>query len=236
MWLHRRGAPRVHGALGDARRAGQAPVCSRVRWAPPALRQGPVARVQTGEAAPGIAQLTQSVVDAEAKLSAMFEPGKPMPRAGVVAELRQEIVVMKERLAAAMGGAGGGAGSASGSGIDKDMEAHARQAFLEVERVIGEQTSRNRPDDGAAIAVLEAENERLRAEATALLLHQQQLEELTGRLRQERQERRRKGEFNASAATEAAAEMVAASMMEDVQQAARRRDGSSLGIGTSSRF
>lgn len=55
-----------------------------------------------------------------------------MLQAGVVAELRQEIVAMKERLAAAMGGGAGAAGSMSVSGIDKDMEAHARQAFLEV--------------------------------------------------------------------------------------------------------
>ena len=74
-----------------------------------------------------------------------------------------------------------------------------------------------------------------RQQATALLMHQQQLEELVGRLQHEQSERLQKGAFNAAQATEAAAQMVAASMLEDVAQAVRGGNGSSLGVGMGSR-
>ncbi|KXZ44313.1 hypothetical protein GPECTOR_69g406 [Gonium pectorale] len=61
---------------------------------------------------------------------------------------------------------------------DEELAEKARQAFLEVERLLGQKSGSKGRVDGAAIAVLEAENERLRLEATTLLMRQQQLEEL----------------------------------------------------------
>ncbi|PNW86580.1 hypothetical protein CHLRE_02g092451v5 [Chlamydomonas reinhardtii] len=103
-----------------------------------------------------------------------------MPRAGIVAAARQEVSDMKAQLAALMGGAAAAsAGVSDGALTDDELAEKARQAFLEVERMLGQKTgTSSRRDDATAIAVLEAENERLRVEATALLVRQQQLEEL----------------------------------------------------------
>ncbi|KAG2428589.1 hypothetical protein HYH02_014291 [Chlamydomonas schloesseri] len=103
-----------------------------------------------------------------------------MPRAGVVAAARQEVSDMKAQLAALVGGAAGAVTLTSDAALsDDELAEKARQAFLEVERMLGQKTGKsNGRDDATAIAVLEAENERLRVEATALLMRQQQLEEL----------------------------------------------------------
>lgn len=218
-------------------RSRTSPPCSMVRHggALPQRAAVIVTRAVPGSGSPQseeLSRLTQSIVEAEARLEGVFEPGKPMPRASVVTGMRQEVADLKEKLAILMGGVPAGTISA----VDKDMEAQARQAFLEVERVVEERSGRNaKRDDGAAIAVLEAENERLRQQATALLMHQQQLEDLVGRLQHERSERLQKGAFNAAQATEAAAQMVAASMLEDVAQAVRGGNGTSLGVGMGSR-
>ncbi|KAG2435082.1 hypothetical protein HXX76_007169 [Chlamydomonas incerta] len=86
---------------------------------------------------------------------------------------------MKAQLGVLMG-RGSAASAASDAALsDDELAEKARQAFLEVERMLGQKTgASNRRDDATAIAVLEAENERLRVEATALLVRQQQLEEL----------------------------------------------------------
>ncbi|GFR40147.1 hypothetical protein Agub_g703, partial [Astrephomene gubernaculifera] len=126
------------------------------------------------------AKLTQSIVEAESRLAVLFEPGKPMPRAGVVAAMRQEVSELKAQLAALVsGGAGAEAVMDSALATDDELAERARQAFLEVERLLGQKngSARSRQDE-AAIALLEAENERLRIEAMALLLREQQLEEL----------------------------------------------------------
>ncbi|KAG2500963.1 hypothetical protein HYH03_000785 [Edaphochlamys debaryana] len=128
-----------------------------------------------------VPQLTSAIVEAEAKLAALFEPGKPMPRAGVVASLRQEVSEMKGALARLMGQSGPTASLDSGNASDEELAERARQAFLEVERLVGNKGGGR--DDSGAIATLEAENERLRLEATALLMRQQQLEDLRDKLR-----------------------------------------------------
>ncbi|EFJ52462.1 hypothetical protein VOLCADRAFT_115948 [Volvox carteri f. nagariensis] len=116
---------------------------------------------------------------AEAKLASLFEPGKPMPRAAVVGAMRQEVSELKAKLAAMMSGSSADAVLGARSETDDELADRARQAFLEVERLLGHKSGGTHAmDDAGAIAVLEAENERLRLEATALLLRQQQLEEL----------------------------------------------------------
>ncbi|GLI64119.1 hypothetical protein VaNZ11_007294 [Volvox africanus] len=129
-----------------------------------------------------ITKLTDEILQAEARLAALFEPGRPMPRAGMVAAMRQEVSELKANLAAIMSSNSPEYMMDAQPENDDELAERARQAFLEVERLVG-QTSGGAftKDDGARIAVLEAENERLRLEATTLLLRQQQLEELVER-------------------------------------------------------
>ncbi|GLC34579.1 hypothetical protein PLESTB_001246100 [Pleodorina starrii] len=166
---------------------------TRVRFSPPGLLgrrvQCRASSVQahaagggvrpTDEQSAEVAKLTEGILEAEKKLAALFEPGKPMPRAGVVASMRQEVSVKKARLAAIMSGSAPADMANEAPATDDELAERARQAFLEVERLTGQRSgSADLRDDGTAIALLEAENERLRAEATALLQRQQQLEEL----------------------------------------------------------
>ncbi|GIL72096.1 hypothetical protein Vretimale_508 [Volvox reticuliferus] len=129
-----------------------------------------------------ITKLTDDIRQAEARLAALFEPGRPMPRAGMVAAMRQEVSELKANLAAIMSGSSSEVMVDAQPESDDELAERARQAFLEIERLVGPKSGGlYAQDDAAGIAVLEAENERLRLEATALLLRQQQLEELVER-------------------------------------------------------
>ncbi|PNH01768.1 hypothetical protein TSOC_012305 [Tetrabaena socialis] len=155
--------------------AGLAPRLLSGRSAPPCSRTR--ARAETHQASE-IARLTDDIVAAEGRLAAVFDR-RPMPRASEVAAMRQEVSEMKAQLALVMGAAGPGAALDGPAPSDVELADRARQAFLEVERLLGQRSGgANSRDDEAAIAVLEAENERLRTEATALLMRQQQLEDL----------------------------------------------------------
>lgn len=133
-----------------------------------------------------ISALAEKVLAAEVELTNLFQPGKPQPKAGMVARKRQEIADMKQQLVVALEGGSSGEGSSG-----KASEEERMALLLEVERSVQLQhraasTSFSESVVGGArssersfeLFLLEAENQQLRERAENLLHRQQVLEDL----------------------------------------------------------
>ncbi|GAX77332.1 hypothetical protein CEUSTIGMA_g4778.t1 [Chlamydomonas eustigma] len=133
---------------------------------------------------PIISELADRILEAEAELKSLFEPGKAMPSAGSVAKKRQAIMDMKSLLATRLNGQ---ELTVNAEASDNEAE-RARRLFLEtqVERSLqrqqrsksGEDVSKSANNSNFELTLLEVENERLRDKAERLLLRQQMLEDI----------------------------------------------------------
>lgn len=150
--------------------------------------------VAVAAAASSAADLRQLLAQKERELAAMFESGRPMPQASVVAALRAEIAALDDQLngrpvnpyvpSAPVSGGGGYSGGPRGppsgpppGAVRSRTEQLADKAYELVEQQMRGNQGMGQQDD-ADIARLEHENTQLRAEAYALLQRQQQLESM----------------------------------------------------------
>eukprot|EP00775_Hariotina_reticulata_P013336 gene13336-13465_t len=138
------------------------------------------------------------LVQKEAQLQALFESGQPMPKAAVVAQLRQEIAALDAQLRGQPVSSymsmdlGRPAGAATPVQPAPGMHTHIRarsrtEELADKAYELVEQQLRSNQGMGAAddilIAQLEAENTQLRVQAYELLQRQQHLESLLAEIR-----------------------------------------------------
>ncbi|KAI8472622.1 MAG: hypothetical protein J3K34DRAFT_519653 [Monoraphidium minutum] len=159
--------------------ATRAPARAPAPLAPRPRPRGPAA---PRAVSPAVAAIEQQIAQKEAQLAAMFDR-RPPPKAAEVAEIRKEINALQASLpgqgqaapaaAAAAPGAPAGAGAPRSKKVDAEL---AARVMAELEAAM------SGPGVGAAedreVALLEAANTALRANAHALLAHQARLEEM----------------------------------------------------------
>lgn len=116
------------------------------------------------------AEVAKQLLAAEQELQSMFESGKPMPKAAVVAAKRAEVEKLRATLEGRM------SELEDQTPEDPEEAERARKAFAELERYLNGSLMGH--DDDDEIARLESENAQLRVTAHRLLLRQQRLEEV----------------------------------------------------------